>query len=103
MSNNDLSWIWKELHEKEAMTIDEEPRTVTEEMTKMSWGGKRDGEAFRCHLCGHKFVPGDTLRHIKGKRGALVCSSCDGPDVIDRWRAQLDEAERRFWWLRSMR
>jgi hypothetical protein len=29
----------------------------------------------------------------------IVCSSCDGEDVLDRWVARCYEAWTKFWWV----
>lgn len=89
------------------------PTLVTAEHLKLRWSG--DPKNFRCHLCGHRFVVGDTFRMVftngmktmAGERRAggnpLVCGGCDGPDeeVRDRWDALRIEwvaaVTGRFW------
>lgn len=84
---------------------DGKPRIATEAECKFRWGGDAPGRRFRCGLCGHKFKPGDQWRFVftNDKAGPyngnpLVCATCDGPDVIDRWQALCDEARSpKFW------
>lgn len=89
------------------------PTPVTEKHLKLPWSG--NPKNFRCHLCGHRFVVGDTFRMVftngmktaTGERRAggnpLVCEVCDGPDeeVRDRWdelrREWQGGVEGRFW------
>lgn len=61
------------------------PFVVTDEQTKLKWGGRDDN--FGCKLCGHKFKAGDTARFIfgNGKAGIrcgnfFACSLCDQGD-----------------------
>ena len=79
---------------------DQKPQLATEADTQRKWAGGKPGERFRCYLCGHKFVVGDTWRfsaHTKYSN-FLVCASCDSPDVKDRWTKMNEELETRFWW-----
>ena len=83
------------------------PQTATyKDCFQTRWGCRDPGVRFRCGLCGHKFVPGDYWRFLytNGLGGGpysgnpLVCKLCDGPDVIERWKALCDEAcSPRFW------
>ncbi len=92
-----------------AMFFDPVLRPATEKQCQICWQCAKPGERFRCYLCGHKFVPGDLFRPVyaNGYKGEpavghgnfLVCGACDGPDVLDRWAAQCEEADRRFWWM----
>ncbi len=79
------------------------PRIATEADCGASWGGEPGGKRFRCYLCGHKFIPGDTWRWVyggsMGLTNFLVCRSCDGPFVLDQWVDVNKEAQERFWWL----
>lgn len=84
-----------------------QPFTVTAEMIGRPWCGYRDGRAFRCALCGRRFVAGDAARWIftndgKGQSGnPFVCSKCDGTDEDVRARLQqlIDDANAdRMWW-----
>lgn len=79
------------------------PTVVTEEHCRMPWGGGRNGKWFRCYMCGHKLVPGDIVRWVLVRGGKasnlIVCESCDGEDVIDRWVAMTKEARERFWFF----
>ena len=83
---------------------DQKPRVATEDDCRAPWSAGKPGERFRCCLCGHKFQVGDVWRfvyaHGAGLLNFLVCERCDGPDVLDRWKAANEEAKRRFWWLR---
>lgn len=74
----------------------------------MRWGGYPASKYFRCRMCGHTFVEGDVWRWVYtnglegGRYGGnpIVCATCDGHDVIDRWKALCDEAySGRFWWF----
>ena len=80
---------------------DQKRRIATAADCKIAWGGRKDGAAFRCYLCGHKFAPGDGYRwvytggasfEIDGKRygvtNLMTCDGCDGDDIIDRWVAR---------------
>lgn len=84
---------------------DQKPWIVTPEDCAADWGGGKGGKHFRCHMCGHKFEPGDTARwqYTNSTPGAsgnpLVCVKCDGPDVVERWKAMCTEAYGRFWWF----
>ena len=80
------------------------PMVATEEQCSANWGGDgRGGNGFRCHMCGHQFVPGDGWRFVLVPRltNVLVCSKCDGADedVAQRWAAMHEEARTRFWWF----
>lgn len=72
----------------------QQPQVATEADCRGSWAMGRNGSRFRCQLCGHKFVPGETWRWVYCNDGScpggnfLVCAPCDGPDVKDR-RADL--------------
>ena len=78
------------------------PWIVSEDDLKLPWSGSPKN--FRCYLCGHRFKVGDVCRWvftnlIKGGGGnPLVCESCDGDDVIDRWVKAREEMRERFWW-----
>lgn len=79
---------------------DQKPRVATAEDCRATWGGGENGKYFRCFLCGHSFQVGDVWRWVYTPRGnPLVCASCDGPDVVERWEAARQEARTRFWWL----
>lgn len=83
---------------------DQKRRVATEAECNARWNGLARGIGFRCYLCGHKFVVGDGWRWIYMKRtiNAIVCDSCDGPDVVERWHARVDEFySDKFWALRS--
>lgn len=83
---------------------DQEPFKVTEEHLGRNWGG-RGLELFRCYLCGHKFVIGNTVRWIFTNShpqlppgNPFVCESCDGDDVQKRMAEQHAEAKSDKWW-----
>ena len=90
-------------------------RIATDEECKLSWDGRKNGAAFRCYLCGHRFKPGDGWRWVysdgtsfvtdEGKKlsccNPKVCDSCDGPDVLTRWASHCAEFySAKFWRLR---
>lgn len=84
------------------------PFLATSEHCKFRWNCGKPGEGFRCALCGHKFIMGDTVRwqftnDTPGAAGnPFVCKECDtGRDgiineIIKR-RSELKEG--RFWWF----
>ena len=85
---------------------DGKPFTVTDEMTRVYWGGGPGGK-LACRLCGHIFRSGEVARFVfvnyTGSRCHFgnfhVCVDCDSPDVVAR--AADDEeayrdAQRRF-------
>ena len=77
---------------------DQKPRIVTEKEVALPWNGNKRN--FRCYLCGHRFQVGDTWRFVfgGGRTGnLLVCDTCDGPDVIERYLAMAKEHKERFW------
>lgn len=80
---------------------DQKPHIATEKDCNKHWGGKPDGRRFRCFLCGYKFVPGDVYRWVYSSKylNPLVCTKCDGEDVLERWHAMCEEVKTRFWWL----
>ena len=87
---------------------DGKPHTVTKKYLGFAWGGYKDGRDFRCGLCGHKFKEGEVFRwlftndlpHPYGGN-PFACVDCDGPDVLEDWKARCDEWEQkikpRFW------
>lgn len=82
---------------------DQQPFVVTEADLTRPWNGKRDGSRFRCYLCLRKFVPGDVARwqYANGTKGQsfgnfFTCAACDGPDVLDRWRAIMEPFWERY-------
>lgn len=78
---------------------DGKPFTVTEEQTKLRWGG-----GFWCKLCGHAFIAGDTARWIYANStpkacvgNFMVCADCDEEDnakLIETAKASLALATR---------
>lgn len=91
---------------------DGKPHVVTVEDMTRPWGGKRDGSRFRCYLCGRHFLVGDVYRwqYSNGTPGAggnpMVCAPCDGPDVVERWKAMHDEwsleGGGKWWWFSGL-
>ena len=90
---------------------DQQPRTATESDVSGRWNGLKNGEGFRCYLCGHRFKVGDYWRwvysaNIASDHRALInfitCARCDGDDVNERWAAANAELDAlmcgRFWW-----
>jgi len=83
---------------------DQKPRVATVDDCRARWGGVPNGKRFRCYLCGYKFKPGDTWRWVYGNGQSpaygnfIVCESCDGEDVLERWAAANKELLQRFWW-----
>lgn len=84
--------------------IDQTPQIATEEHLRLQWSGGAPGERFRCYLCGHKFVVGDTWRFVfdNGRGGSgnfLVCDMCDAPDIVHRWKLHCEAGRRKYWWM----
>jgi len=80
----------------------QKPQIATEEQTKLPWAGGRPGERFRCYLCGHRFEVGDYWRFVLGGDvcgNLMVCETCDGDDVRERFAAMREEFRTRFWWF----
>jgi hypothetical protein len=83
------------------------PWIATEADCKVSWGGGANGSRFRCHLCGHRFKPGDQVRwqYTNDTPGAggnpLVCKDCDGTkeEIVEKMKAMYAEAKGRMWWF----
>lgn len=81
-------------------------RIATKDECGFRWGAAKNGERFRCYLCGHRFVEGDGWRwqydnNPGGYGNFMVCDNCDGEDVLTRWATAHDEwnaAKRRAWW-----
>jgi hypothetical protein len=86
------------------MSFTDQKQRIATEHECNNWGGRREGgKRFRCYMCGHKFEPGDKWRWVIGTKigliNFLVCDSCDGEDVLERWKAQNDEIDKKYWWL----
>jgi len=85
------------------MFTDQKPWVVTRADTLKSWRGSPGH--FRCGLCGHRFVEGDVARwqytnDLSGYGGnPLVCQTCDGPDVVERWKQHVDEFKHDKYWM----
>lgn len=88
---------------------DQKQQPATAEHLTCPWGGRRDGSRFRCYLCGHRFKVGDLWRWVMDNDGKsrggcgnfMVCASCDGSDVRERWWAHCSVGLERYWWLRQ--
>ncbi len=65
--------------------VDRKPWVVTQEDVKKSWNSVPNGKAFKCSLCNHRFIVGDTARwectnDVPGAGGnPLICFDCDRP------------------------
>lgn len=79
--------------------------TVTAEDLKKPWGGRKDGQRFRCYLCLQRFVEGDVARWVynngAGSPGGnygnfFTCAACDGKDVQARFKALMDPFWERY-------
>jgi len=82
--------------------LSRKPVVVTAEDVASFTKLKRPKKRFACHLCGHVFSAGDTLRFVMGKGSTInffTCEGCDGDDVQDRFVEAVEESKRRFWWL----
>jgi len=81
----------------------QQPQIATEKDCQGNWGGGKKGSRFRCYLCGHRFIVGDTWRWIYAVKNHvinfLVCTSCDGEDVQEKWLKHVEKGEREFWWM----
>ncbi len=81
---------------------DQKQRVATSKDVQLPWGGAPNGKRFRCYLCGHRFSVGEKWRWVFGAPvktvNFFVCDSCDGDDVLDRWRKIYDEAYKVYWW-----
>lgn len=62
------------------------PFTVTDHDLTINWGG-RGRHGFVCGMCDRYFEVGDRARWVYMSKAPniFVCSSCDGPDVADRF------------------
>ena len=84
---------------------DQKQRIATDKDCAARWDGLPNGKAFRCKLCGHKFVPGDKWRWVYGRGKTLnfmICEKCDvgsNEEIIERMIAMIKESKVRFWWL----
>lgn len=89
---------------------DQKPRIATEKDVCANWSCGKNGEFFRCYLCGHKFQVGDYWRWVynntssyDGKQKVnygnfIVCKECDGEDILGKWEKANIELKERFWW-----
>lgn len=88
-----------------------EPQVANESDIKGCWMGGKNGEHFRCNLCGYKFVLGDYWRCVytndqkDGTVGGnpIVCKTCDsGNDGVRKAWTNLyrDFMSERFWVFR---
>lgn len=80
----------------------QQPFTVTEKQAHTYWGFHRK-EGLRCYMCGCEIPEGSVARWIYagglGTINFIVCASCDGPDVIERWKSHVETAKQKYWWL----
>lgn len=86
---------------------DQKPRIATEADCNASWSFVKNGQRFRCYLCGHRFVVGDYWRWVyMGSEGGytniLTCKKCDGPTVKEDFKKLLKEylfltKEGKYW------
>lgn len=82
------------------------PHVVTDEELKACWSGVPNAFLFRCKICGHVFVKGDTYRFIFGSHkrknvgNVLVCGKCDSGDesVYEQFILMNEMLQERFWW-----
>jgi hypothetical protein len=88
--------------------LDGNSRVATEQEVKLRCLGGKPGEFFRCGFCGHRFVVGDYWRCVftndmpDASGNPLICQSCDGKDVRERWAAKCAEyASESWWWFRK--
>ena len=95
--------------------LDGKQHVVDAEVCNRRWNGYPAGLKFRCALCGHKFVSGDTVRFVITNNGAayeagapsgnpFVCGKCDGTNeyVYAKLKEMKDEwnkIKQRFWWF----
>lgn len=84
---------------------DQKPRIATQEDLDAPWEGIRN-RYFRCKLCGYTFKVGDYWRwvHMPHLSNILVCKSCDGENVKEKWAEAHHcwEGMRQtgsFWWF----
>lgn len=90
---------------------DGKPFTVLKEDLKRPWSGGRNGEHFRCYLCGYRFKERDTVRwqftnDVPGAAGnPLVCQNCDGTkeEIVAKWKQMISDAKERMWWFTRFR
>ncbi len=83
------------------------PWIATEKDCNANWSCAKNGERFRCYLCGYRFKPGDQVRwqHTNDTPGAsgnpLVCTSCDGTkeEIVAKMKAMYEESTGRMWWF----
>lgn len=85
---------------------DGKQNVATQHDVDACWSGEAPGRRFRCYMCGHKFVVGDPWRFVYMNNtrascgNALVCTTCDGDDVVERMSAHAERGEKEFWWMR---
>lgn len=86
---------------------DQKPRIATQDDIDAPWSGEKH-KNFRCAFCGHTFVVGEYWRwvftnNVAGAWGnPTVCLTCDGDDVIERWKEkwiQYKKLNDDFWWF----
>lgn len=88
------------------MSFMDQKSFVLDEVELQKWH-KHKPNTFRCFLCGHAFVTGDTARWVYCNSGdsgintgnCFVCQTCDSGDVLEKIRQHGIESRQRFWWL----
>jgi len=82
-------------------------QVASEKICAARWGCEPNGKRFRCYLCGYKITPGDGfILHISPRMNGEILPnfiSCDlcrqTSNILHKWKAAVDEAKVRFWWL----
>lgn len=97
-------------HEGVSSFTSGEPFTATVVDCNTRWGCGKPGENFRCCLCGHKFIPGDTVRWQftndtpDAGGNPFVCQPCDGGrDAIIaeiKRRREILKTDQWWWFIR---
>lgn len=84
---------------------DQKQRIATQGDLDAPWNGHRH-RYFKCYLCGYEFKKDDYWRWVSGKGfpNLIVCDSCDGPDVLDKWKEanekwELQKETGPYWWF----
>jgi len=83
------------------------PHVVTKKDLEACWSGVPNAFLFRCKICGHVFIEGDTYRFIFGQHGRknvgniLVCEKCDSGNesVTEQFIAMNEMLQTRMWWV----
>lgn len=76
----------------------QEPQIATKEDLTAPWSGRKDGSHFYCRICGYQFAEGSIWRWVHctkvGLPNIMICATCDGDDVVERWKALCDEWDK---------